>query len=933
TRKPKMMSSNLPFEVKNFCNYTRRLRQILRETKRSFEDINCHGNFEGVQVLSADLSYEEEEQIVSIIDKKPSFLIFGQSCYAKAVIVNEIFNQTIFPISDTVNNLETKWRKVQFKYGDKATKSLVAGSYVFVDNLASFNKPWRTIPTEDLIVIEDSQQDSATLSATLEVQICHPLLKEGATVYMGPTNMSDNLADLCAKIRDDSIPIIIYALDQEQLSPQDLEDLSDLKEEDAVVFFIKVPPPGNHDTTQNCDSQTALTTSDIQPSTSQTGLYGNESPNSFSTLNLFQQLCDLGYISMLPKEEEKRRPISYDYRTGLKLDSELVEKFESCHLLVDFTRQCLKSNLAQVAARLNYIHERCLKMFIYTAFDMARDMLITPQRLKFARDKESELYQSLMDIALKKQDEMKTLIADTITAMKETLIEKACLYDFIGVKMTESCEVKTSRDLKICTGQIQELILNSLNCAIAAKLVESIDILRDSYTGTLTRCLESLERDNSENSEPSATTEALKQILNTAYQVEITFRTSSSVVRVLLEKMKQIIKTMPWKTTTRIDTHWKQKVADDMLNSLSSARLAKSICSQIKERLKNSHDAFSSSLKQLEAKHSGRLEKTEESRLKVRKVHAPKVARLALESTSLRDIILYGMPDMGREVGRGQYGVVYSCERWAGYSPCAVKSVVPPDDKHWNDLALEFYYTKHVPDHERIVALKGSVIDYSYGGGTSPAVLLIMERMQRDLYGAIKTGLDWCGRLQVAIDVIEGMRFLHSQGLVHRDIKLKNVLLDRRNRGKLTDLGFCKPEAMMSGSIVGTPIHMAPELFSGKYDNSVDVYAFGILFWYVCAGHCRLPYAFEQCTSKDQLWTHVKKGVRPERLPQFDEECWELMNSCWAGDAGKRPLLGNVQPQLYTILERYRGAPPSQFEKIRNKSRSPSKQRLKPTEF
>ena len=128
--------------------------------------------------------------------------------------------------------------------------------------------------------------------------------------------------------------------------------------------------------------------------------------------------------------------------------------------------------------------------------------------------------------------------------------------------------------------------------------------------------------------------------------------------------------------------------------------------------------------------------------------------------------------------------------------------------------------------------------------------------------------------------------------------------LDSKSRGKITDLGFCKPEAMMSGSIVGTPIHMAPELFSGRYDNSVDVYAFGILFWYVCAGTVRLPLAFEQCASKDHLWSAVRRGIRPERLSNFEDDCWALMEACWSGDPSYRPLLGIIQPRLIDILKR-----------------------------
>lgn len=153
---------------------------------------------------------------------------------------------------------------------------------------------------------------------------------------------------------------------------------------------------------------------------------------------------------------------------------------------------------------------------------------------------------------------------------------------------------------------------------------------------------------------------------------------------------------MPWSESPKLDQEWKIRIANNMLDSLSESKLAKDLCNQIKDKIKRSHNVFIISLRLLESKHSNRLEKTEETQALIRKYLAPKFAKLGLESTSLKDYILRGFPQLGKEIGRGQYGVVYSCTRWGSFENLAVKSVVPPDEKHWNDLALEFYYTKYI---------------------------------------------------------------------------------------------------------------------------------------------------------------------------------------------------------------------------------------------
>jgi len=632
-------------------------------------------------------------------------------------------------------------------------------------------------------------------------------------------------------------------------------------------------------------------------------------------------------------------------------------------------------SLIKAATLLRELHARFLRSFVLTAFDLTWDIITTPKRFEYAKKKELELYYSLMQMNFN-QDEMKKLIRESVlsTFRMNSNSNHNCTsiggnsnivsnhrnnhhhlhhnqnnhfyhqnystansneqtnYNTISCSSNNNSNNNNNNndpngsyhnsncidnDIEIISSrqEIEEFVERQLKSSITNKLVSSVESLRSSYVETLERCLASLEQNCIDSNEQPHSLLALRQILNAAYRVEVNVQSSTSLLRVFWEKMKQLftksfanLTIVPsfWLSSYGvIDDQWKRQQAMEILERLDETRLAKTITIQFRQSVRLSHEQFLQSIKDLEAQHSSRLQHAENLRLRLRKMHAPRMAKYALESTSLIDLILYGMPCLEKEIGRGQYGVVYACESWAGHSPCAVKSVVPPDDKHWYDLAMEFYYTRCIPEHDRIVSIYGSIIDHSYGSGSTPAVLLIMQRLNRDLYSAIKSGLDWLLRLQIAIDVVEGIRFLHNQGLVHRDIKLKNILLDENNRAKITDLGFCKPEAMMSGSVVGTPIHMSPELFSGRYDNSVDVYAFGILFWYICAGHVRLPHIFEQCQTRDQLWNCVRRGVRPERLPQFDNECWQLMASCWDGDRSKRPHLGDVEIKLRQIYARY----------------------------
>lgn len=99
-------------------------------------------------------------------------------------------------------------------------------------------------------------------------------------------------------------------------------------------------------------------------------------------------------------------------------------------------------------------------------------------------------------------------------------------------------------------------------------------------------------------------------------------------------------------------------------------------------------------------------------------------------------------------------------------------------------------------------------------------------------------------RIRIGRDVAKAFEFLHKGGIVHRDLKSYNILLDDANHVKVCDFGLAKFKAdLNTGSMqfAGTPTYMAPELFEKKYyDEKVDVFAFGTLLWELV--HREVPY-------------------------------------------------------------------------------------------
>jgi len=194
-----------------------------------------------------------------------------------------------------------------------------------------------------------------------------------------------------------------------------------------------------------------------------------------------------------------------------------------------------------------------------------------------------------------------------------------------------------------------------------------------------------------------------------------------------------------------------------------------------------------------------------------------------------------------RELGRGGMGIVYKAHETSLNRPVALK--VLPAHLAGNDEYVK-RFTKEARaaarlNHPHVVTIYA--IDAFEG---SP--FIAMEYVKgRELAAVIaeRGPLPMAEALEIAAQVASALAVAHGLGIIHRDIKPQNVMIDAAGRAKVMDFGIAKvlDEKTMAltqdGSVLGTPAYMSPEQCSGgTVDARSDVYSVGVLLYQMLAG-------------------------------------------------------------------------------------------------
>jgi len=253
--------------------------------------------------------------------------------------------------------------------------------------------------------------------------------------------------------------------------------------------------------------------------------------------------------------------------------------------------------------------------------------------------------------------------------------------------------------------------------------------------------------------------------------------------------------------------------------------------------------------------------------------------------------------DKEKELGKGSFGAVYQ-GTYTGIT-VAVKVL------HTVDL------TQFVKEIQILCSIKHPHCVLCLGWTQSPKPAMIMEWVPNGTLTSLlrnKT-LTFNEHKQMAKEAVSGLNYLHSQNVLHRDLKSLNILVGENYHLKITDFGCSKfiDSLQMQNTLVGTPFYIAPEIINNncEYSEKSDVYALGIVLWEIFENNS-LPFvtehpSFANSNAIATILAIHKNEYRPHFNNTKNPALRKLISQLWDANPANRLLTGQILKQLETI--------------------------------
>ncbi|MGH2633981.1 MAG: protein kinase domain-containing protein, partial [Tepidiformaceae bacterium] len=255
------------------------------------------------------------------------------------------------------------------------------------------------------------------------------------------------------------------------------------------------------------------------------------------------------------------------------------------------------------------------------------------------------------------------------------------------------------------------------------------------------------------------------------------------------------------------------------------------------------------------------------------------------------------------EIGRGGMGVVYEGRDRRDGSKVAIKALHP------YLAAADQGFRERFEREAHIAALLRSpytvhLLDFGVEAGQ---YLLVMEFIEGQTLGTIleRGPIEPSAALQFASEVARALEEAAARGVVHRDIKPDNILVESDGRVKVTDFGIARQSggsgATQVGSFVGTAAYAAPEQADGDADSRTDIYALGATLYCMLAGEP--PYRGR--TAMEVLVQHRTTSLPMAPLAWLPDIVQNIVRRCLEKDPRDRY---SSPSELASALERARAA-------------------------